>query len=602
MKRLSSQLLFFILLSVNVFSQNRIDSLKHFYSLQISENERSKLISVNVLRPLSRIESDSLIYFAEQNYLLAKKTKNLEAISNATLSLGTAYWKSKNDAVALQHYYTALKGFEEVENKHRIAVCYMSISYTYKTLEDYKKSFDFSSKSLQIKESINNKDRTYYSALIHHANAAKELKDYKTAFKSSNVSFEYYKNEPYMRLFVENNKGFYFNELFKEPKVDSIIKELNIDKKQSLLDSALYFYTRTLETSTKIKNRQHAAYGSFGIGENAFLRKNYKKAIRYYKESNLISFELNNKSLDLLKRCYYGLYLSFSAIGDNKKALTNYKKFIEHRDKIQSDENKRALFKQDLVYKHEKELKIKEDKIAAKNRFIIIVSVGFIVALIILYLLIKRERLLREKKLQKQFSQNLLVTQEEERKRISEDLHDGLGQSLLLVKNQLTIKNYDKSKELLTDSIEEMRSIVKTLYPFQLSRVGISIALENLIIQLDENYKNMDFIYEIEEMKNQLTIQQETNIFRIVQECLSNSIKHAHADSVKVTLTFKDGKVNIQIQDNGRGFDIDQKNKELKTLGLKTIKERVDLLNGTLKIDSVKNSGTSFTIKFSIAA
>lgn len=604
MKRTSFQLLFFVLLSTNVFSQNRIDSLKHYYTLDLSNEERYERIHKRVFSHYEKT-SDSLKFMMDLNYSLALKTDDLNAISTANSSLGSYYMNTNNEAASLQYYYKALKGFEATKNNGRIAIAYMGIGQVYKRMEESTKSFEFIDKAVKLKESLGEKDYYYHGILIHHGNAALTIDDYRASYKSYKACLEYFKDVPFFRIYLENNLSNYYNELFEEVKLDSLMKSLNISSKQQILDSAKTYLNKTLKTIPLLDNQNEKnrwrAFVNNGLGRNSYFKKNYSQAINYLESTILISEKIT-LSNSLLKLSYKYLYLSYTTLGNYNKALTNYKKFVEYKDKIQSDENKKALFKQDLIYKHEKEIKEKEDRIAAKNRFIIIISASFIVALIILYLLIKRRRLLREKKLQKQFSQNLLTTQEEERKRISEDLHDGLGQSLLLVKNQLTVKNYDKSKELLTGSIEEMRSIVKTLYPFQLSRVGISIALENLIIQLDENYKNMDFIYEIEDLKGQLTIQQETNVFRIVQECLSNSIKHAQADSTKVNLTLKNGKMHIQIQDNGRGFDVAQKNKELKTLGLKTIKERVDLLNGTLEIDSVKNSGTSFTIKFSIAA
>ena len=133
--------------------------------------------------------------------------------------------------------------------------------------------------------------------------------------------------------------------------------------------------------------------------------------------------------------------------------------------------------------------------------------------------------------------------------------------------------------------------------PFQLEDIGITRALENLILQLDESYENTYIFGDIDDLKSSLNPNQEVNIFRIVQECLSNIIKHAKAESAKVILINNTNSVTISIKDNGIGFDFSEKYNDFKSLGLKTIKERVKLMKGTLKIDSVKEEGTTFTIQ-----
>ncbi len=528
-----------------------------------------------------------------------------EALSSSQSTIGPTCRIKGNDAFALRFYFDALKGYESAKNKEKMTLAYLAIGHTYKRMEDYKMSIDFLSRGLRLKESMEDKDIIYYGTLIHQANAAKELKDYEMCFTSSRKSLAYFKDDPSIRVMVETNMGFYFNELYKEPKVDSLITRLKIEKKRQLLDSSLFIYNKALKTAEALKNESSKSYAYFGLGENAYLNKNYSKAIQYYKRSNAITQKLNNNNSDLLKRCYNGIYLSFLELGDYKNALINYQSFIEQEKKIQSEENKRGLIEQNLVYEHEKELqkseeelRRKEDQIKEQNRLIVIGILSFIGILIIVLLLIKRKQLLNEKKLQRQFSQDLLITQEKERKRISEDLHDGFGQNLLLIKNQLTLKNYNQSKDYLNKAIEEVRTIASTLYPFHLNRVGISKSVENLIIQLADNYKNIDFLHEIDDMKGLLTDIQEMNVFRIIQECLSNVIKHANADSVKVSLQTEEDKVQIKIQDNGKGFDFFKKNKEQKTLGLRTIEERTDFLKGNLKIDSIKGSGTSFHVVF----
>ena len=236
----------------------------------------------------------------------------------------------------------------------------------------------------------------------------------------------------------------------------------------------------------------------------------------------------------------------------------------------------------------------------AKQRLLLFGGIGLLLSFLIFYLYRNRKTLQKEKKLQEEYAQKLLLSQEDERKRISKDLHDSLGQSLLLIKNKVSLKSDEKTKELVNNAIEEMRSISRVLHPFQLEDIGISRALENLVHQLDENYKDIYIFGDIEDIQGVLTPEKEVNVFRIVQECLSNIIKHSEAVSAKIELMRVKNHISFSIKDNGIGFDFSEEYNDFKSLGLKTIKERVKFLNGTLKIDSEKDAGSTFKILFPI--
>lgn len=204
-------------------------------------------------------------------------------------------------------------------------------------------------------------------------------------------------------------------------------------------------------------------------------------------------------------------------------------------------------------------------------------------------------QLKNKKILQEKFSQELLVSQEEERKRISKDLHDGLGQQLLLIKNKVVRSNDDEAKNLVETAIEEVRGISRDLHPFQLQELGITKAIEMTLSQIDEN-TTLFISSEIDNIDNIFDKRQEINIFRIVQESLSNIIKHANAEASKVTLKRNLNSIFLEIKDNGIGFDFSEKYQNIKSMGLKTLLERTKFLNGQMKVTSKKNQGT--TIEF----
>jgi signal transduction histidine kinase len=201
--------------------------------------------------------------------------------------------------------------------------------------------------------------------------------------------------------------------------------------------------------------------------------------------------------------------------------------------------------------------------------------------------------------LQERFSQDLLVSQEEERKRISSDLHDGLGQRLLVLKNKLIANGDLESQKMVDTTIEEVRTITRDLHPFQLQELGITKAIEHTISEIDEN-TSLFISSDIDNIDDVFTKEQEVNIYRIVQEGLSNVVKHATAEATKLTVKKATNSVMIAIRDNGIGFDFPEKYQDTKSLGLKTLLERTKSLNGQMKVQSRKENGTLLEFQFPI--
>lgn len=201
------------------------------------------------------------------------------------------------------------------------------------------------------------------------------------------------------------------------------------------------------------------------------------------------------------------------------------------------------------------------------------------------------------KRLHEQYSQKLLLSQEYERKRISENLHDGVGQQLLVIKNKLVSSGDEVAKKLLDDVVEEIRYISRDLHPFLLKEFGITKAITYTLKRIDENTK-LFISSEIDNIDNLTTKENELNIYRIVQEAFSNILRHAAADAAKIVIKKNRNSILMIIRDNGIGFDFNKKYEESKSLGLKTLMERARSLNGNMKVNSKKDKGT--TLEFEI--
>jgi signal transduction histidine kinase/ligand-binding sensor domain-containing protein len=213
---------------------------------------------------------------------------------------------------------------------------------------------------------------------------------------------------------------------------------------------------------------------------------------------------------------------------------------------------------------------------------------------------------------QEAFSRQLLASQEGERQRIAAELHDSLGQSLLIIKNRavLALTSFpdpESTREQLEEisagasqAVEEVREISYNLRPYQLDRFGLTKGLKALCVETSKS-SGIQVASDVDEIDNIFPKEAESSIYRIVQEAMNNIIKHSRAEEAALVLRGTDGALLLNIHDNGRGFPpiAEATSAEAATagFGLIGIAERVRMLGGTYNLDSSPSQGTTITIR-----
>ncbi len=219
-----------------------------------------------------------------------------------------------------------------------------------------------------------------------------------------------------------------------------------------------------------------------------------------------------------------------------------------------------------------------------------------------------------ERMLQKKLQASQIVEgQEEERKRIAKDIHDGIGQMLTALKFNIesidpgnTEKTTEKIaylKELTSDLIKGVRTATFNLTPPELSDHGIFPALHKMTVELSK-LTGKTILFENKTAENiRFDSLAETNIYRVTQEAVNNAIKYSHANYILVTINYKDAILSVLIDDDGKGFDANileevPKNNSEGGMGLFYMKERISYINGRLFIHSEPGKGTRVTINY----
>lgn len=237
----------------------------------------------------------------------------------------------------------------------------------------------------------------------------------------------------------------------------------------------------------------------------------------------------------------------------------------------------------------------------------------FMAGAIVLFVLFYQKRMigeqLRRKELEADYQQKMLrmalESQENERKRVSKDLHDDVGIMLQALKNTVLTIARDSDEEdkkdiqdMVNEITESVRRISWDLMPSSLERFGLAEAVDELCSRLSHR-SNTQVSFSQSGQTTPLDKQQDILLYRIVQEAITNALKHAKASLIHVTFTWQSEQLLVEITDDGVGFDIPNKEKRTPNqygLGLYSMENRAALLHGTMSFDKHQPSGTKVQI------
>jgi signal transduction histidine kinase/ligand-binding sensor domain-containing protein len=240
-----------------------------------------------------------------------------------------------------------------------------------------------------------------------------------------------------------------------------------------------------------------------------------------------------------------------------------------------------------------------------QRRWVQIISGLLLLAGLIALLRYRYSMLLRSQTRQQAFARTLMASQEAERKRIAAELHDGLGQHLVLINNlslmgaQSTDRHadgdllYDRIAEQTSEAIDELRTISYNLRPYQLDRLGLTRAIRALSDHGRQIFPG-EWTHELDNIDGIIESDLEIAFYRIVQECINNILKHSNATRASIVLRRSDSNLILEIKDNGQGLPADQSS--ITGFGMIGMRERAEALGGKLQISVPPGGGTSVIV------
>jgi two-component system, NarL family, sensor kinase len=546
------------------------------------------------------------IDFYKQAIVIAEKNNLYIDLHEYYSNVRNAYFYLGDYPNAMEIVTRELAGYEKMKDKPGIAHCNNFLGYIYFKQENFSEAEKYYNRYINNTRELNDSTMLAH-ALGEIADVYTEEKKYDQSFTSlftvlkicdqhSDSSGYSAKNE--IKAWLPQYKGKAMYRLGKNYKLTGNLPEA---LKYSL--AAMYFRPEIGITE------YDKASNYINIGDIYKELKEYSKAINYLNLGLAISQRIDHRENTRDAAGYLSQTYALQQRYDS--AFFFYRLFTSLKDSIVNNETKMKIAGIQGQYDVAK----KDKEIVRQHQFRDILIGSFVFLLLTLVFLYNRYQLRQKNKYQKELNRQqnelfnaIAAAQDQERKRIAQDIHDSLGSILSAAKLKLSALKESQSSlsdeqtekfrttlQLLDEASAELRSISHNIMPATLSKLGLIAALKNLSNTISShsglqiNFTSHDFTERIPE-------QTEMSIYRIVLELINNIVKHAQANKVTVQLIKYPDYINLSVEDNGRGFDYGSALQEKKGIGLGNILSRVEFLKGKMNVDSVPGRGTTVII------
>ena len=639
MKLKQFSVLILILFSTSIVAQRQqINQLKkQLSSTTISDSLRVKLLG-DLGYYYGNVNIDSSFFYTRKGLSLALKTNNQVGIGQSYNDIGIIHYRTSKFDSARYFYNKSLTIRKALKDSVGIAGLYSKIGISYQQTSALDSALFYNNQSLRIYESLGMKRHLVINQ-NNIANIYQNLNQFDKALEMHQAILaereksnrpaelaESYVNigNVYQKLNDFESSKKYYNKAIELSEKHNLIRNLsilynnygNIYKEEAKMELALEYYQKAYN----IRKQLNDAYGLSSVTGNLgvlyFEAARFKTAEPYLHESLFLAKKFDAKELELSA---YKVLLMLKAYIKQPDSTIYYQKKYETLDNLIRNEN---VTKQivEIETKYETEKKEKEiirQRLAIKNKnlYAIIITSVLLIIIIISYALYKKQQYKR-KQLQREIhlkdalvkiqTQNRL---QEQRLRISRDLHDNIGSQLTFIISSIDNLKFitkdanDKLKDKLSsissftsDTIFQLRDTIWAMNKSEITIEDLQTRIMSFIEKAKTASEDIHFNVDVS-VNDEITFTSVNgiHIFRVIQEAINNSIKYANADKILVKIKENKNNISFTIYDNGQGFD----KKEI-TLGngLLNMEKRIEELEGKLNITSSKEKGTNinFTI------
>jgi signal transduction histidine kinase len=595
MKQLLILLLCVFILHLDVFAQGaKVEQWKH----KINTNAADKLSAYSEwTNHLSVSNFDSCILIGKTGLAQTAAAKDSINYALITQNIGRAhYFKGRYDS-AIIYYYQSLAIFERRPITGALANNLNDIAKLYRKTKDLSKALKFYKRAMEVYQSLNDKAGI---AMI---------------FNESGVVFEYMGN------YEEALKRYQQSLIIQQQRKDTLGISYcynfmaGVYVLQAEYDKAIHFNTLCLQLRQQLKDSFGLALIYSDLGAAYEAKGDYNNAIVQLSNSNTIA--QNMGYLDLMATNYKNLAAIAQQQGDYKAAFDYTELYTAAKDSVYKLESSKQITEISTRYETEKkdqQLQLQQYELERKNTILGIIVGAFILMVLLAYLFYNRYKLKQQAKLQAAVLQEqevatkaVIEAEEKERQRIAKDLHDGVGQMMSAAKMNLSALESDiglatdeqktafsKIVALIDESCKEVRSVSHNMMPNALLKSGLASAIREFLDKIDSRVVKISLY--TEGLHERIDANVETVLYRVIQECVNNVVKHAAAQRLDITLIKDTDGISATIEDDGIGFNTKDQSK-FDGIGLKNIQTRIGFLKGSVEWDAAPGKGTVVVIQ-----
>jgi two-component system NarL family sensor kinase len=537
---------------------------------------------------------DIALKFFNQAKVIAKNNNDELQILNVNANIASIYHGQKKYNEAIPVLKENLKLNEKIKNRNVERVSTSTLASCYERIGDEENAEKYLKAALIIAQEDDDKEsliinyNNYASFLsgTNRLNEAITLEKKALAIAKTSPEFLKFKHTLYSSLAAFYNEINDMKSAFLYKDSQIVHKELLINETSNgkLLELQTKYETNLKENKISLLNKSDSLKGLQVVAQQLAISKNL--------------FDISQQKFALAED-------SLMLFSQNQTILQN------RLDSTIKEKKINTLTKEGL--QKELALQQKQAAIKQKNNTIIIVAISSALLLLIGYGLFRKKQLeqkailaTEQAKQREQLTKAVIDAEENERKRIGSDLHDGVGQLFSAVKMNLSGLfdriNFESNNEkflaektlaLVDESCKEVRIISHKMMPNTLLKSGIASDIKSFIEKLDE--QNLKVNFSAKGFSDQLEHNEEVILYKVIQELVSNIIKHAKASELTIAIENDKKFIRALIKDNGVGFNVAAID-GFTGIGLKNINTRIQYLKGTVHFDSAPNKGTAVSI------
>ena len=623
----------------NIFTFTLFFLWSLFGAAQSIEALKQKIASTKDLRKQVDLYNDlhlaehkanikTAIIGAEKNLLRSRSIGYDKGQVDALLNLVFINEKISNKTLQESRLKEAITIANKLKNDSLLANCNMAFSQQYFATADYVKSVEYGLESLRISERTNNtrgiiraksKLAQVYQMTEDLPKAQKMLEDILVLPEAIRYSYNitlhtlaniYGMQGKYSEALAMDEKGLKYCDSMGLPFAKTAFYDnmANCYMYSGNFEKAKEFFYISLQIDSSANDYRLMSDTYLNLGQLHMMNDKESAAITYLNRAILLSKQVSYK--EATASAYKVLSEIYQKNGLLDSSITNLKKHYLYRDSIRNINSENKISELQTIYETEKkENEIQSQKLELNNqRTGIIVLTAALGILCLLALLVYRKKQHQSKfQLQKEIIQQqrmataaIILAEENERNRIGTDLHDGIGQMVSAAKMNLSVLDSDldfsnpmqKEKfnnviKMLDESCGEIRAVSHQMMPLAMFDSSVSEAVQTFVQRIDKNLIAVDYYTEGICI---LSKEKESILYRILQECINNVIKHAKATTLSISIHHADTQTAVTVEDDGVGFDHGKIRND--GIGLSNIQSRVNFLGGDIEFDSRPGAGT----------